>query len=803
MLNKFAAIGFHTVATTLLLCITAIGWHFLPNGIWGLHTLTDGALAAWNSTSIFLWSEPFDPSPQNFLQGLGSLYIPNTPWLNPGALALSLPLEPHWQYYFSYGVYFLELFASVVVLGRALGFSILRSVLAGQLLCLTIFPPYTNYFFTLPWISLAPFNAHLMAICNLLLALLSILGKENSTRQNLAVATGIVVLLVSAFYTAAVTWVTYVPVYLLFAFAVATHQLTRKSLFWITGLATVIAATALILRIPEFYTGTTQVTSSHLLNPDPVATEFSVIVAAMRRAWTSMNWCNYPQTFFVCSTYAIKYVHAAGLAGAIILAIFYSRLARKLGLCMITYVLVLHLYAMVAQAGILGIFNRINKDFLLFSSYTFYALFSIAAAFSLLDGLQWLWHRQFVQYAWQQGCRKTSEWPIIAKKLLAQSPVLLYATGYAVLASAAPVAAILIMFGIAKEPSNQLLATQRLPPPVIHSPHKTNVTDILVREIGLPPGMPFRGSVATYFGAPEGPLREKIGFGNQPYSSTSLYHNSRFYMQAWYGNSFMMTDLWRFNIPTFEEYGQWITKPLYVFAKEIFSFTAPQDGLSSSEINIYKLNFSLMQALGIRFIITDSELSDTRLMLRATHKTSTPPVRPELSYFAKAKNAILEGDPVAVRLYEFRNPNLGSYSPTKVTLINTVKATIDRLRDPAFDPEAEVILQTAEGLSSFVRTTKSLMYIEKGRIRVIASSEGNSALLLPIQFSHCLNGTSHLASNSVAKARLMRANLVETALIFDRQVDISVSFDFGPGQAHCRLVDAEDYKRMDFSPWGQ
>ena len=801
MRNKLAAIGFHAAATALLLAITVIGWHLLPNGIWGLHTLTDGALAAWNSTSILRWSGLFDPSPQNFLQGLGSLYIPNTPWLNPGALALSLPLEIHWRYYFSYAIYIIELFASVVILGRALGLSLLRSVLAGQLLCLAIFPPFTSYFFTLPWISLAPFNAHLMALCNLLLALLSILGRKGGARQNLAIAIGIAGLLVCAFYSAAVTWVTYAPVYLLFATAIVMHQPSRKSLLWTAGTAGAIALMLLIFRIPEFYAGTTRVTSSHLLNPDPVAMGISGKIDAIRRTWETMNWCDYPQTFFVCSKYAIKFVHIASLAGAMILAIFYNRLARKLGLCMLAYILFLHIYAVAAKAGVLGIFNRIHIDFLLFSSYTFYALFGIAAAFSLIDGLLWLWRRQFVRDLRDKCHRKMTAWPMVGRKLLAHLLTLLYALGYATIASTAPAAAIYIMFDIAEGPTRQLLASRKLPPPAVHFPQKTNITDILVREIGLRPGMPFRGSVATYFGAPGGPLREKMGFGDQPYASTSLYINSRFYMEAWYGNSFMMTYLWQSDIPTFEEYGQWITKPFYIFTRVIFTSGNPRDRLSPSEINIYKPDFSLMPALGIRFIITDSELSDDRLIRRATLHGVAPPIRPELSYFTKAQGAILKGKPVPVNLYEFRNPNTGTYSPTTITFLKTAGLTFDRLRHPAFDPETEVILHETTGLSRLVRASMSRMDIEKGRIRVIAQSEGASLLLLPIQFSRCLSITPRHENKIPPK--LVRANLIETALIFDQHTDVDISFDFAPGQTHCRLADVKDHKQLDFSAWGR
>ena len=47
------------------------------------------------------------------------MYFPNLPWLNPGALALGLPLDGQTTSIVSYGIYAAELAVSIIALARA------------------------------------------------------------------------------------------------------------------------------------------------------------------------------------------------------------------------------------------------------------------------------------------------------------------------------------------------------------------------------------------------------------------------------------------------------------------------------------------------------------------------------------------------------------------------------------------------------------------------------------------------------------------------------------------------------------
>src|SRR5262245_6002392 len=58
-----------------------------------LDTAIYGDWAKWNAEAIFHFGKVFDLGPYSMLAGMGSMYFPNLPWLNPGALALALPIE--------------------------------------------------------------------------------------------------------------------------------------------------------------------------------------------------------------------------------------------------------------------------------------------------------------------------------------------------------------------------------------------------------------------------------------------------------------------------------------------------------------------------------------------------------------------------------------------------------------------------------------------------------------------------------------------------------------------------------------
>jgi hypothetical protein len=125
-----------------------------------LYAPVDGDWAKWNVEAILHFGKVFDLSPYSMLAGMGSMYFPNLPWLNPGALALALPFSAHATSIASYAVYAAEVAISIVVLARVIGFSWLTSSVAAQLYLYLLFPPFSHIFRIYDWYSLAPYYAH-------------------------------------------------------------------------------------------------------------------------------------------------------------------------------------------------------------------------------------------------------------------------------------------------------------------------------------------------------------------------------------------------------------------------------------------------------------------------------------------------------------------------------------------------------------------------------------------------------------------------------------------------------------------
>ena len=167
-----------------------------------LYTPVDGDWAKWNVEAILHFGKVFDLSPYSVLAGMGSMYFPNLPWLNPGALALALPFSAHVTSIASYAVYAAELAISIGVLARVIGFSWLMSSVAAQLYLYLLFPPFSQIFRIYDWYSLAPYYAHLQAALNGAAAVLLVCGRLRDWRGNAILAAAFLALFISGLVSA-------------------------------------------------------------------------------------------------------------------------------------------------------------------------------------------------------------------------------------------------------------------------------------------------------------------------------------------------------------------------------------------------------------------------------------------------------------------------------------------------------------------------------------------------------------------------------------------------------------------------
>ncbi len=371
-----ARAGAYIASWACFYVLLVLGWYAYPEGIWGVYSLVDGRWAAWNAEFVARWGKFLDPSPFNIFSGMGSWFLPNLPWLNPAAWSLALPLDRMTTFWISYTIYVFEIAASIVLLMRVLGFPPATSHLAAQIHVFFLFPPFSHYFHSLPWYSLAPFNAHLGAIANGLLALILMTG-QFGILGNVGCVAGIVVLTMVGILSAPMTFVSFFPVYgLLGAVLVFSRRLTLGAFLWKCGCVVATASILLVLGVATYYQGSIITSARYLLHPSPTG---SLQAAFSLDTWggllRSYPLCEAPQTL-LCGQYKVVYFKALALLGATWWIITGGRWQRMLAIVFVALEAFVHWYYYASIISLLGKAHIVSLGYLVWSSYTFYALFS-------------------------------------------------------------------------------------------------------------------------------------------------------------------------------------------------------------------------------------------------------------------------------------------------------------------------------------------------------------------------------------------------------------------------------------------
>jgi hypothetical protein len=332
----------------------------------------------------------------------------------------------------------------------------------------------------------------------------------------------------------------------------------------------------------------------------------------------------------------------------------------------------------------------------------------------------------------------------VSRNILAAGGLLLAAAAFPILLGNVPIATARI---------NQAMVGQYYKMP----PGRNEIVDVLSREIALSPAATYNGRVASLFGMTN----------QQPFKVADWQIFLRDF-EGPAGNDLMTVGMWYFRIPTLLTYNPQMSAAFFRFTKHFF--TRPDDVAERGFTVFRKFDARMMRLIGVKFIITeqrDIPLSDARL--RASF--SVPNV-------------------VTANLFELDRVNTKGFSPTRLHTISSWSETLNALDDLNLDLEKDAISdRDLEG--PFTPSTQSEITIRGSRIHVKATSEGRSLLVLPFEFSNCID-----IDGGPPDLRLFRADGILTGLRFDKSLDIEMSFRFGPGSnALCRLKDAIEHRR--------
>ena len=716
----------------------------VPDGFGGMYGNHDGHWLSWTTRGILRWSEFLDFSPFSPLSGTGSPFLPYLPWLNPGAMALTLPVSLPMKHLASMLVYLVELSASLYLLYRSLEFSRAHSYLATLLYVGIFFIPFWAVTGALPWHTLAPVNAHLIAAMNVATVALIRAGAE---RLFLKSAFGVVFVaaVLVTFASAPITAMTYLPVYgLLWAALLISDRAPYRIIVSRCGAVLSALLVLGLCGVPRYLAGLAMTSARGDTAPP--------MFQAGWRLLSPAYWWDLASTTAVCSAHLqlmcpssyIGWFDMAAFAGGIVLWFTASGLERRYGSVIVAFLLLIHVYAVLSAGQVLGRLHVVSVPYLM------WAFFPLAppAAVALVGAVA----RRLI------GQRATgSAWaPAAASGLIA------------VAAGAAWFWLIL---------PNQPRLPGRGPiglPPIAHLPVSTGpIVDYLQRQIGLPPEGAFRGYAATFLGASDGFVRASTR--TPPDVMTwNAYVEARRILYEEFGNTFQMMDLWNNGIPTLEEYGQSVSRQMSYVNRDLLA--EPQDQMDPlpASILVYRFRPPVLRALGVRFVIADGTLTDPAVELVMTEAGKTG---------------------AKVNLYEIKDAYRWPLSPTHVAWARDYTAAVTLLREEA-DPVRRVVrLGTPESRTELVAASRSELSAVPDGYRVRASAPGTALLVLPLQFSNCweIDG-----GNPARAPRIVRVNIVQTGLLFTNELDTRLRFAFEPWRASCRLQDARDLTLLDF-----
>jgi hypothetical protein len=278
-------------------------------------------------------------------------------------------------------------------------------------------------------------------------------------------------------------------------------------------------------------------------------------------------------------------------------------------------------------------------------------------------------------------------------------------------------------------------------------------------------------------------------WANEPELVDYLVHSTRLSVgQTYRGSSLELTgdivsvaNLWRRGVPTLDEYSQLVTPQTFYLQTVLLGSSPGLNGFGYGLMigpgtNI-ELILKTLQALGVRYILKPSPLIEA-------DKRQVPSVKVP----HRPHHALPGEEPGIWHIYELPDPNIGNYSPTDVVVADSARDVVAILGAKDFDFRRRVVLPS--GGPSLVPARDTRLTVNRGGgFHVSGKSDGISLILLPQQFSHCLNASS-------SDVRIVRADLFWAGVIFSGTIDTDVSFDYGMFSPGCRRADMADMKRL-------
>jgi hypothetical protein len=285
---------------------------------------------------------------------------------------------------------------------------------------------------------------------------------------------------------------------------------------------------------------------------------------------------------------------------------------------------------------------------------------------------------------------------------------------------------------------------------------------MLKDEIAAKPGEPFHGRLLVLVGTQGAP-------GMQWYQGSHAVSDAIFRYRVFLGNDHYIS-LAAFGIPLATEYGHWTSPVTYAFLRAFFSH---RDDVFSDRafFPLRVFNPRVAKLMGMRMVATDApEIAEGKLVYET-----------------------MAGDS-PLRLFRLDGVNLGQYSPTRPIMASTAAEALSTIGNPAFNPEDDVVVEKALELDLVPAQAAEVVTDFGPTLSVRAESTGWSMLVLPFEYSACLQ----LHHEGSPAARIIPVNLQQTGLLFQGRIDVRLAYRYGPlDHPECRRQDVERANRIE------
>jgi hypothetical protein len=232
----------------------------------------------------------------------------------------------------------------------------------------------------------------------------------------------------------------------------------------------------------------------------------------------------------------------------------------------------------------------------------------------------------------------------------------------------------------------------------------------------------------------------------------------------------MSVGLWYFRVPTLFEYNQFLSPVFHALIKRTMQ-RPPIAHQRNITILTYP-NRRILKLLGVRYVLMpqpDALLGE----LRATEDRAG----------------------VQWGLIELPEPNLASYSPTSIETRRDLTSALDFVADDSVDLTKRAVTASPV-IGALVPAQSSALAMANEDLHVVAKSAGRSLVVVPVEFSHCME-LHELGLGTGTGAVLLRVDGVLTGIVFEHDLDAVLSFRIGPlHNPLCRWQDYEDLRAM-------